>query len=100
HTRCLSDWSSDVCSSDLNAKTMTVTVNHVNHAPISGNTAVTGNEDLPYTFKVNDFPFSDPADNNIFTAVRITSTPTVGMLTFNRSEEHTSELQSLRHLVC
>src|SRR5258705_1551864 len=41
HTRCLSDWSSDVCSSDLKQKTA-----------------------------------------------------------YERSEEHTSELQSLRHLVC
>src|ERR1035438_10712740 len=55
HTRCLSDWSSDVCSSDLTMATL---------------------GDLPSSCQVKSRPAS------------------------NRSEEHTSELQSLRHLVC
>src|SRR5471030_184321 len=55
HTICLSDWSSDVCSSDLSCCSLT-----------------------------------GPAySRNLASRV-----------TLNRSEEHTSELQSLRHLVC
>src|SRR5437899_6654750 len=57
HTTCLSDWSSDVCSSDLAIKREVALV-----------------------------PFS-------------CSMPPQDALT-QRSEEHTSELQSLRHLVC
>src|SRR5258705_9438884 len=57
HTRCLSDWSSDVCSSDLSRITTTLR--------------------------------------------SLTRTPTtLTTCTDVRSEEHTSELQSLRHLVC
>src|ERR1035438_10676810 len=55
HTRCLSDWSSDVCSSDL---------------LLAG----------------RDFTWHDDGKS-----------PRVAIV---RSEEHTSELQSLRHLVC
>src|SRR5205814_8309878 len=32
--------------------------------------------------------------------VRLTTTATLRPINFSRSEEHTSELQSLRHLVC
>src|SRR5471030_3469694 len=53
HTRCLSDWSSDVCSSDLCRRAAAPTVR-----------------------------------------------PARTRMCWPRSEEHTSELQSLRHLVC
>src|SRR5258705_8977606 len=57
HTRCLSDWSSDVCSSDLFGTP----------SQAAANAVPKGNTVLPKK---------------------------------DRSEEHTSELQSLRHLVC
>src|SRR5437899_4376832 len=60
HTRCLSDWSSDVCSSDL-------------HRSMDASAI------RPPTSSVR--PTRSAADST-------------------RSEEHTSELQSLRHLVC
>src|SRR5262245_63679701 len=84
HTRCLSDWSSDVCSSDL-------------YSHSRGRRESSG---------------SQPS-------VAWGLTPTIKILTASarhclrapqhlgvcdaplfRSEEHTSELQSLRHLVC
>src|SRR5437899_9174371 len=70
HTRCLSDWSSDVCSSDLGCV----------HArrPLGGALAIgagaVGEGGAPRDFAARGEG--------------------------RRSEEHTSELQSLRHLVC
>src|SRR5205814_4352830 len=62
HTRCLRDWSSDVCSSDL---------------------------------------VGTPVADASGAVIRIETTAGVAVpLSFVRSEEHTSELQSLRHLVC
>src|ERR1039458_3308305 len=66
HTRCLSDWSSDVCSSDL-----------------------------PFRRWI-PLPSSNPP-----TFIRLSDSPTLcEPASSARSEEHTSELQSLRHLVC
>src|SRR5258705_756571 len=67
HTRCLSDWSSDVCSSDLVSL-------------ISDDIGI----------KRNEF-FGEYAE---FVAAHLDNSLA------ERSEEHTSELQSLRHLVC
>src|SRR5262245_63461978 len=61
HTRCLSDWSSDVCSSDL-----------------------------PRAARAASRAGPPPR------APRCAPLPACA----SRSEEHTSELQSLRHLVC
>src|ERR1039458_7814605 len=64
HTRCLSDWSSDVCSSDL-----------------------------------GPLPLIMPeACVLLLLPTQLFCTP--GIRYSKRSEEHTSELQSLRHLVC
>src|SRR5205814_7681465 len=93
HTRCLSDWSSDVCSSDL-ITTLDMTKqtlaeqnvrDHVNdlHNKNVWNAALVSidprnGEVLAYVGSVDYYNRDDP----------------------RRSEEHTSELQSLRHLVC
>src|SRR5262245_63792175 len=85
HTRCLSDWSSDVCSSDLD---LAVAVRFVGREIEV--------DDPPRDLKVVD---QDPAPGTLKrpgTVVTLTLGPIVPV----RSEEHTSELQSLRHLVC
>src|SRR5437899_8284071 len=70
HTRCLSDWSSDVCSSDLTRVTRA-------DAP----------KVLEYKWGGFDMRWEL---EDLGGGTRLTL----------RSEEHTSELQSLRHLVC
>src|SRR5262245_62202120 len=84
HTRCLSDWSSDVCSSDLN-----MNAERRLHMPLDladdlgdlmrerASVGIAQNQDV-------GAPFLGSAKG----------TQSI------RSEEHTSELQSLRHLVC
>src|ERR1035441_6124299 len=67
HTRCLSDWSSDVCSSDLMVAGAAALVKQANPG---------------------------------FSAAQIKSALVNTASIDARSEEHTSELQSLRHLVC
>src|SRR5205814_7460760 len=89
HTRCLSDWSSDVCSSDL---------------PVLG--ALLVNAANTY---LNDENLKAWAALALLAAAAGAIPPGVflarrlqglrGVLV-GRSEEHTSELQSLRHLVC
>src|SRR5262245_64211313 len=85
HTRCLSDWSSDVCSSDL--------------AP--GDPAAEGaaNAPAPRLGTTTCSPSASGAARliNARSAFRVTPP---ARETASRSEEHTSELQSLRHLVC
>src|SRR5262245_63451411 len=84
HTRCLSDWSSDVCSSDL---------------PSALRRAGGPRPDRPRA------P-ADP-DRLSLAAAALAGAAGRGLLRRTlrlrrslRSEEHTSELQSLRHLVC
>src|SRR2546429_4465536 len=73
HTRCSRDWSSDVCSSDLG-------------------TGVTELKLSPPSETFRTFPTSS---RSIWMKAG-----SVGTFRKNRSEEHTSELQSRLHLVC
>jgi hypothetical protein len=70
---------------DPTARTMTLSVTEVNHAPSGSNKTVTILENTPYLFKTTDFPFSDPNDNpaNNLKAVEITTKPGLGSLTDN-----------------
>src|SRR5438045_4689820 len=81
HTRCLSDWSSDVCSSDLQSQTDHVQGEQQDRRrrrPIAWlNDALGGGVDRAVPQGVEQRRRQP-----------------------ERSEEHTSELQSLRHLVC
>src|SRR5205814_6644438 len=81
HTRCLSDWSSDVCSSDLSEVSDAATNRAVTPSPTSTST----------NRRRRAGPTSDAAGS------RRTARKFIPP---RRSEEHTSELQSLRHLVC
>src|SRR5262245_62179211 len=85
HTRCLSDWSSDVCSSDLgehragaypqvNPQALLPTLELDDGARLTQSLAI-----IEYLDETHPEPRLIPKD---------------------RSEEHTSELQSLRHIVC
>src|SRR5205814_6658851 len=80
HTRCLSDWSSDVCSSDLPGDNVAADGLIVSGQGSFNQANITG-ESLPVDKKPGDEVFA-------------------GTQNLTRSEEHTSELQSLRHLVC
>src|SRR2546422_4669278 len=78
HTRCSRDWSSDVCSSDLNVgpKNAQIPINR---------------SDLPPVQRQGQ-SVSPPACRRI--RIIVVRLPQL------RSEEHTSELQSRLHLVC
>src|SRR5436853_5504885 len=100
HTRCLSDWSSDVCSSDLAA------VVEKPHLVLLDISLAAG----------DGFTVAERIQSNIPTPIpmifltaskrpefrqRAQRLGAVGFFEKPfRSEEHTSELQSLRHLVC
>src|SRR5262249_58444574 len=97
HTRWVSDWSSDVCSSDLTANTLT--------KGLAMPSAVG-----PLTTALLLFIVSDPTPAAPLKK-RSPDLPVAGVnVLFNtlntieplplRSEEHTSELQSLTNLVC
>ncbi|HTT38056.1 MAG TPA: cadherin-like domain-containing protein, partial [Burkholderiales bacterium] len=70
---------------DPSARSMTVDVTQVDHAPQGTNTTVTTTENGVYTFATTDFGFSDPNDNpaNNLLAVKITTVPGAGSLTDN-----------------
>ncbi len=65
------------------ANTITIDVTPVNDAPSGADKTVSTNEDIDYTFTVNDFGFSDILDGNNFTQVKITTLPATGSLTLN-----------------
>src|SRR2546422_8359670 len=74
HTRCSRDWSSDVCSSDLFEDTFRI------------------------RYRLDGILFDQEAPPRRLQAA-VTSRIKL-MAEMNRSEEHTSELQSRLHLVC
>src|SRR5690625_5462198 len=94
------DWSSDVCSSDLNRQ---ISQEFQGDLPIAGRDGVDlrerwGNSPEAYLgMTVDGFP-------NFFMLygpnTNLNHHSVVAMLEAQRSEEHTSELQSRGHLVC
>src|SRR5262249_59318314 len=85
HTRLVSDWSSDVCSSDLTH-------------PYSAGALVSTVDDLARWQAAldKDGLLSSESRKRMWTPVTLPD----GTPTRYRSEEHTSELQSLTNLVC
>src|SRR5207253_8070634 len=94
HTRWPRDWSSDVCSSDLNLSTATHFFNRVDSLITK----------LDYNFNTSNsltgrYYFGD--SNQSFPFAQLGGGLLPGFNTVTpRSEEHTSELQSRGHLVC
>src|SRR5205814_7256642 len=97
HTRCLSDWSSDVCSSDLWYE-----LNHNLFKALTMQKAA---------LLIVLFLIIAVATVNLISAMVMMVTERIREIAIlksmgspsteiGRSEEHTSELQSLRHLVC
>src|SRR2546429_5908316 len=86
HTRCSRDWSSDVCSSDLYDGTPSLC------AP-------------PRLYNQITIHIADQMGSNAMELARLLALVNVAMADagtaiWERSEEHTSELQSRLHLVC
>src|SRR5205814_2386752 len=91
HTRCLSDWSSDVCSSDLLAERR----KREKRWPEPDSLVVAAQ-----LFSRRD-QHSARAEMTLDRCVELIALQFRLPGHFSpRSEEHTSELQSLRHLVC
>src|SRR5262245_65323024 len=86
HTRCLSDWSSDVCSSDLVSLISSQFFSTQSSRRSKGSLSLEPSQFARCIFSQRSpsGPMGAPSANRIN----------------DRSEEHTSELQSLRHLVC
>jgi RHS repeat-associated protein len=70
---------------DTTARTMTLNVSGVNHAPVGTANTVTTLENIAYPFALADFGFSDPNDSpaNNFKAVKIAALPMAGTLSDN-----------------
>jgi Ca2+-binding RTX toxin-like protein len=68
---------------DPTPNTLTFNVASVNDAPSGAGKTVTTNEDTAYTFTAADFGFSDAADGNSLSAVKITTLPSDGTLTLS-----------------
>src|SRR5205814_7463903 len=92
HTRCLSDWSSDVCSSDLRLEPELNCV----AALLSPSTGIIDSHALMLAYQGE----AEDAGAVVVFRSPVLSGRVRGAGFELRSEEHTSELQSLRHLVC
>jgi RHS repeat-associated protein len=70
---------------DATARSMTINVTLVNHAPVGTNHTVTMLENTGYTFATADFGFTDPSDcpPDSLATVKITTLPSVGSLKDN-----------------
>src|SRR3546814_6231804 len=106
----ISDWSSDVCSSDLTMMVTAITLDNIEHLAIGSSFLGTGGGGDPYlgsllcreaiakfgpvrVMSVDEL--SD--DDNVFIAAAM-GAPTVMIEKLFRSDEHTSELQSLMRI--
>src|SRR5690242_20811224 len=87
HTRLTCDWSSDVCSSDLNYRYTAKEIQYV-----------LDNADV--VALVHERTFADRVAEALPGAPTVTHTVVIEDETDKRSEEHTSELQSHVNLVC
>src|SRR5205814_4935992 len=98
--RCLSDWSSDVCSSDLEPLRYLQGVALVFAHDLAEGGALPCHRVVGHGDQVSRVAFVDQLENRAagedrdIIAVRLNG----GQNFAARSEEHTSELQSLRHL--
>src|SRR3546814_3798623 len=105
----MSDWSSDMCSSDLSANSFDIRLDHVHSNPPAGNrrdllrggkTRREYQVQSAFLGQRRRFFLGDDLSGNRFfhQPVRIDAAAIVRDLDHDRSEEHTSELQSLMRL--
>jgi trimeric autotransporter adhesin len=89
-------------NTDPNPKTITVNVTPVTQPPQGTSTTVTTCMDVPYTFCVSDFGFSDPHNNpaNQFAGVKIDTLPVCGCLTDDCSEVTVGQIISVADIEC
>src|SRR3546814_7611480 len=85
----ISDWSSDVCSSDLVGKFICIGLNYSDHAAETGNPIPSE----PIIFMKATSAITGPDDDVIIPKDSVKTDWEV-----ERSEEHTSELQSLMRI--
>ena len=64
-------------------QTATITVEGLNDAPVSSDSHTTINEDVPHTFTLVDFPYSDIDNSNQLESVQVTALPASGLLVLN-----------------
>jgi len=69
----------------VNTETITFDVMAVNDAPTASDNTIEIVETTAYPFKLTDFGFSDPIDQNSFHSVTIESLPTPGVLMLNQT---------------
>src|SRR5205814_3707940 len=97
---CLSDWSSDVCSSDLKVggdSWFFVTADYAfGHALERDTAAVIEANGGKVTGKVRH-PLNSRDFSSFLLQAQASKAKVIGLANAGRSEEHTSELQSLRH---
>src|SRR5205814_5714638 len=97
HTRCLSDWSSDVCSSDL----ISASGGSRSASTIKSPSSTSNESPAALASSIRRCAFIAETS-----CARLPGRPPDSQPSHRhkpqkpRSEEHTSELQSLRHLVC
>ena len=65
------------------SESITLTVNDVNEQPVSADSTSTLQEDTPYIFSLDDFPFTDPDTGNTLQSLQITTLPSAGQLLYN-----------------
>src|SRR2546422_5271227 len=105
HTRCSRDWSSDVCSSDLQREILDFISGH-----ITGHGFAPSFEEIAARFAFRSLATVHEHLTNLERkgyihrahneSRAIEVVPPKGQTGATRSEEHTSELQSRLHLVC
>ena len=66
-------------------QTASVTIEGVNDAPVSGNSQSVTDEDTPYIFSLNDFPYSDVDNGDQLEYVQVSELPVEGTLLLNNA---------------
>ncbi|MFH6603568.1 gliding motility-associated C-terminal domain-containing protein [Maribacter algicola] len=72
--------------------TVTLNINPINDIPTGGDVSIEAIENLPYTFAVTDFIFSDEDPGDSFNGIQIIALPSNGTLTYNGSAVQTNDM--------
>src|SRR5256884_1495596 len=102
HTRCSRDWSSDVCSSDLDLRGGVALWGYQGEEAYFSNLRISNSTPLPVkngSDATGAWQVKCSSDAGTFDGT-LQLARDANKVTGTRSEEHTSELQSRLHLVC